>query len=201
MRSIEYFANFGLGKSVTIKVPNLYNLIFSKSCLRNPFPTSNSSMRMAILYITFFSIPSQVFKKIVLFITVIVAAFHSWWAWADKGEQYETMDISSVCMKQTNHHISRYGMAKEIFYLRSIPQYTCSPPAPLAYSLNASPLPVRPYSSLIRNLIPFKPRNRFPSLGGIVKMLISHCEALLQRVELWLEPYRCANSGAACFLS
>jgi len=202
--NIKYFANFLLGDSLVGKMSNFKNLTVGQfSCGTFHAPVVPvGPMSSSVKHILAMGTPTKISKKVVGRIPVKMTTLQPWRARTDEYLKNKPIDqpvemfiIPAQCHRKA---VFAGGGAKNSYgYGTQDRFYPYNPPS---IAVNRLLAPVRPYSALVGNFVSRELRNSFPDFRGTVKVVISHCETLLQRVGLWLEPLRCSRTFAACFI-
>ena len=60
------------------------------------FPSICSSVSNSVSHVLGMSAPAKIVQSIVRWVTIEMSAFHAFWAWANEGQKYETMDKHHV---------------------------------------------------------------------------------------------------------
>jgi hypothetical protein len=134
------------------------------------------------------SVPTEIFQKTVGGDAVTVTGLHPLGTEADKGDEDKLVDSDHhavALLTQLYIGVAILGFATSQYFSR-IGVYHPSWFVSLACRRSLSPK--RPNPAMGAGLITFKPRNRFPNLRGIVKLIFSHGAPLLIRVASGLEP-------------
>jgi hypothetical protein len=195
----EHDSNLFLGIAMRMKFSDLNNLTvgkFGDRTIHTPI-IPICSVSGSVKHILAMGIPLQIFKKAVGGDSITMPTFHSRRARTDEGEKNKTMNKDGHLFRLTSQIYAWVTTWAQLGFKNPLwdGRYDHT-----SRGATARCFPVRSYPPLVRHFITGKVRNLFPSLGGIAKMLISHGVALLDRVASGLEPFRCPNTVAACFI-
>jgi hypothetical protein len=131
--------------------------------------------------------PGKVFDRTVGGDSITMPTFHSGRTWADKDFQYKSVN-------QKYEVLPVFGQGYlGVNFLRRVKNSL----GYISQGFALATAPIRPYATLIGNIISGEVGNRFPNFFGSVKILVIHGVALLIRVVLGREPFRCSSTAAA----
>jgi hypothetical protein len=147
------------------------------------------AMLRSIKLILSFCPPREVFKKAMCTNTIKVAAILPGRGRTNKSQQDKSM----------NFHIKNLTIPAQAYNWIAIMVQFGFQDSLRSYGYDTAEFPIRPHSTLVRNLVTGKIRDWFKNLWGCGRILVSHGVALLVRVASGLEPYSCHNRDAACF--
>ncbi len=173
----KHISKFFFGVSMRVKFSYFHNLFIGQFGLGvlHTLWLVHSAMFPFIKMISRTGVPSQIIQGNMGADTILVAAFHSWRTWTNKGGKHELVNPNSVILTQRHTRVA---------FTQCLVEYAAG---------------WRLYSTLIANFISRKPRYRFPFFKRYAKLISSHGRAS-SKVGLWLEPLRCPNTAAAYFL-
>jgi hypothetical protein len=198
----KYFSNICLEKALGIKASYFKNLILGKFALgiSGPFNYGHSAMSLLVRMIIAGGIPSKIFQKIVDADTIPMTGLETRGARANEGFQNKMVDKTRVNFPVFRQSYSRIAIRIWV-RLKNLLGLAFKYGSRAISFAKAGPSPVGPHPSLVRNVIPFKPRNSFPNLINWGKMIITHGADLLTGLAVWGGPeWRVVRYPARSFL-
>jgi len=198
-----YFADLSLRDFQAAQVSYLQNLgvgEFGYRAIHAPI-IPICSVSGSVQHIFTMSTPGKIFERAVGGNPVTMPTFHSRGTGTDKGFQNEPVNQKCKVLSVFGQSDLQIGFARRTEdFIGIAPQNIFRISNPSICGPNNLSMPVRPHAALIGNIISGEVRNWFPNFFGGVKILAIHGVALLDRVILGREPFRCSSTVAARFI-
>jgi len=190
----EHFTEITAFYSLIRKVSHINNFFIRQYGHRVSLSSATCAVFQFISMVAFASIPPKIIKAIASFIPIFMARFHSWRAGTNKGKENKLSHFTGVRLTLFIKAAYKIAISVRAWFENSLWQVAYGPGITTFVFQKGS------HSPMVTNFVTRKPRNRFPNFIIYANFLVSHGMIFLQKIALWLGPWRCSRSGAACFL-
>ena len=190
LREANHCCNFPTRKATGAQLKHYLGLFFGRPNASNPFTEYTP-----VLYVACASIPPEVRKDIVRFVSVVMARFHTYRALALKGFKYQTMNVSSKLFLIFSQRYFRVAVLVNVLQKISLWDRGTR----WEDSIQATIPEIASYIPPVTYFISRESRDFFPLLGGWGILIIAHGLNLLHGFRLWEEPGQCSRTASGSF--